>query len=195
MGYAIMHDWSEYEENWRNHGRDILVASCKHHDKDKDNTNANYSGACEKCDICEDSAIPMMNFIYPLELDGFRDEEILKVVKETNCTIMENEDTEEWFLTLCGGGMDLSQDIAFAYQILETWIPQDLLRNVCKQPLLSLGSKNYKSLAKGIIKQLKMEADRNKEKHKEWKESLKNLREQEEAKREQKAKDETEAKE
>ncbi len=187
MAYAISQDMQEIYNNpdkWINHGRDILSASCKHHDENKNNTNTEYSNYCEKCDISEDGAIPMMNFLYPLELKGFRDEEILKVVKETNCTILENTDTGEWFLVLCGGGMDLSQDIALSYQILETWIPQDLLREVCKQPLLSLGNKNYKSLARGIIKQLRMEADRNIEKCKEWKESLNNLREQEKAKKE-----------
>lgn len=104
----------------------------------------------------------------------------MKVVKVTNCTVLENDG--EWYLALCGGGMDLSQDIALSYQILETWIPSDLLREVCKQPLLSLGSKNYKKLARGIIKQLKMEATRNKVRAKEWQESLKSLREKEKAK-------------
>ncbi len=146
MGYSIHHDWSNYDENLENHGRNILMSSCKH----KEGVQGN--DWCEKCDISEDSAEPMMNYLYPLELTDFDDSKILKVVKETNCTIIENTETGEWFLTLCGGGMDLSQDIAFSYQILETWIPQDLLREVCKQPLLSLGKKNYKSLARGIIK-------------------------------------------
>lgn len=169
MSYAISHDWSEYKENWVNHGRSVLINSCKHKD------GADYKGYCDKCDISEDSAEPMMNYIYPLELTDFEESKILKVVKETNCTVFENEDTGEWFLTLCGGGMDLSQDIAYAYQILETWIPQDLLRNVCKQPLLSLGREKYKRLSKGIIKQLKMEAERNLTRAKEWEESLNNL--------------------
>ncbi len=179
MGYSISHDWSEYDENLINHGENVLRASCKHKDGVEEN---DY---CEKCYISEDSAQPMMNYLYPLELTDFEDSKMLKVVKETNCTIIENQETGEWFLTLCGGGMDLSQDIAFAYQILETWIPQDLLGSVCKQANFSLGSKNYKSLARGIIKQLKMEANRHKQNAKDWKERLKNLRDKEKTKSEE----------
>jgi len=181
MGYSIYKDMQEVNENpdtWVNHGRQALENSCKHEE------GVLNEGWCDKCDISEDSAMPMINYLYPLELKDFDEDKILKVVKETNCTILENTDTGEWFLVLCGGGMDLSQDIALSYQILETWIPQDLLREVHQQPLLSLGSKNYKSLARGIIKQLKMEAERNKEKAKEWNESLKNLRADEKAKKE-----------
>ena len=173
MAYAIFQDMQEVNESpdkWINHGRRVLEEKCAHKE------GVNYSGYCEKCDISEDSAIPIMNYLYPLELDNFEDNKILRVVKETNCTILENENSGEWFLALCGGGMDLSQDIAFAFQILENWLPQDLLRNVCTQPCLSLGSKNYKALAKGIIKQLKMEADNNKEKAKEWKIQLNKLK-------------------
>ncbi len=192
MGYSISQDMEKVNsgEGWDNHGRRILEDSCGHTGYDKSekpenkSTNVIYSGYCENCDISEDSAIPIMNYIYPLELKNFEDSKILKVVKETNCTIIENTETGEWFLTLCGGGMDLSQDIAFAFQILETWIPQDLLGSVCKQANFSLGSKNYKSLARGIIKQIKMEANRHKQNAKEWKESLKNLREKEKAKEE-----------
>ncbi len=195
MGYSIYQDMQEVNGNpdeWINHGRNALFCSCNHihesFDKDDENkcSNATYQDWCEDCGISEDSATPMMNYLYPLELKDFDEDKILKVVKETNCTVLEKEDTGEWFLVLCGGGMDLSQDIAYAFQILETWIPQDLLREVCKQPCLSLGSKNYKRLARGIIKQLKMEADKNKEKAKEWKASLKNLREDEKEKKEQK---------
>jgi hypothetical protein len=170
MGFSIYHDWRENNEDWTNHGMDILRASCKH----KDGVEKN--DYCEKCDIHEDSCEPMMNYIYPLECTNFEDKEILKVVKETNCTIMENKEGE-FFLTLCGGGMDLSQDIAFAYFILENWIPEDLIREVAKQPCLSLGKKNYKILARAIIKQLKDYSIRNREKAKEWKESLKLLKE------------------
>ena len=187
MGFAISIDWSEewknHLEKWTNHGRDALENGCKHktqdEDEDKDNreTNVRYSGWCEECGISEDSAIPMMNFIYPLELDNFDEEDILRVVRETNCTVMENEDTGEWFLTLCGGGMDLSQDIAYAYMILETWIPTDLLRRVCKQPGLSIGMKKWKELAERMVEQLEMEAVRFEADAKRWKEEIKGVKE------------------
>ena len=59
-----------------------------------------------------------MNYIYPVYTKEYSEERILRVVKETNLTLVEEEATGELFLTLCGGGMDLSQDIALAYYIL-----------------------------------------------------------------------------
>lgn len=179
MTYAIHQDMTEIyndPDKWVNHGRQVLEQSCKHYDKDKDNTNIEYQGYCDKCGFSEDSAIPMMNYLYPLELTDFDDDKILKVVNETNCTVLENTDSGEWFLALCGGGMDLSQDIAYSYIILETWLPDDLLQEVNKQPCLSIGSKKYKKLARQIIKQLKIRSSQYKYKSKEWKESLKRLR-------------------
>ena len=131
MSFSQWIDWSEEFKNnperWTNHGRDILRASCKCKNGVEEN---DY---CEKCDISEDSCNPMMNYLYPLECSGFDEDKILKVVKNTNCSVMENEDSGEWFLVLCGGGMDLSQDIALSYVILENWIPESLITQTCKQ--------------------------------------------------------------
>ncbi len=173
MGFSQHIDWSEefksHYEKWTNHGRNILLNSCKHHDEDKDNTNTEYSGYCEKCDISEDSCEPMMNYIYPLELKDFDDEKILKVAKETNCSIMENEDSGEWFLVLCGGGMDLSQDIALSYVILERWIPESLITQVCKQKSFSISKDNFEVLRKAIIEQSKNYKERFEQLEKDWK--------------------------
>lgn len=184
MTYSIHQDITEIyndPDKWVNHGRNVLIENCKHHNKEtgKDETTARYYDYCEKCDFSEDSAIPIMNYLYPLELDNFDEDKILKVVQETNCTVLENTDSGEWFLALCGGGMDLSQDIGYSFIILETWLPDDLLQSVAKQPLLSLGSKKYKILAKQIIRQLNMRAGQYKLRAKEWKESLKSLKEKE----------------
>jgi len=187
MVYSIYQDMEEVWKNpnkWVNHGRLVLENSCKHRtqDESKENTNTEYSGYCDECNIFEDSANPVMNYLYPLELNDFEENKILKVVKETNCTVLENQDSGEWFLALCGGGMNLSQDIAYSYIILETWIPQDLLKEVAKQPLLSLGKKNYKKLAREVLRQLKINSDNFKQKRKEWKEVLKNFKDSERAK-------------
>src|SRR3990167_2447238 len=169
MAYAIYQDMKEIYNNpdkWVNHGRYALENKCRHKE------GVSYSGYCEKCDISEDSAIPIMNYIYPLELTDFDEAKILKVVRETNCTVLENSDSGEWYLAMCGGGMDLSQDIALAYIILEKWIPKDLLGNVCSSPCLSLGSKNWKILAKGVISQSRSEARDAEDRAKRWGDSL-----------------------
>lgn len=174
MGYAIYKDITKlYEEEWTNHGRRVLEESCKHKNGIEEN------GYCEKCDISEEKAEPMINYIYPLELDSFDDKKILKVVNETNCTVLEDPDGN-WYLCLCGGGMDLTQDIALAYIILETWIPKDLLAKVCKQPMLSTSKKQYKILAKQMIRQLRIDIGYDKMNIKEWRENLKKVRKKEE---------------
>ncbi len=129
-----------------------------------------YSGWCDECDISEDSAHPMMMFLYPLEIKP-KDEDILRVVKNTNCSVMYNTETDKYFLVLCGGGMDLSQDIALSYVWLEKWIPEELLRRVAKQPCLSLSEKNWKELKKEVIEQAENYAQRFKQIKKDWKET------------------------
>jgi hypothetical protein len=159
MSFAINIDWQEeYKNNfdkWVNHGRDALISHCKHLSEDKQSNNLEYSNYCEECGISEDSAIPMMNYIYPLQLDNFSEEDILKVIDQTNCTVMENTETQEWFLSLCGGGMDLSQDIALAYFLLEKWIPFELCINVCTQKDLSIHGKNWQIMRNAVIESLK----------------------------------------
>jgi len=159
MGYAIFIDWGEeqrkdnYFDKWINHGRNVLEQSCSHHEEGEEETNIRYKGYCDECGVSEDSQQPMMNYLYPLECDKFSEDKILKVVNETNCTVIENAETGEYFLTLCGGGMDLSQDIALAYLILEKWIPFDLMRSVISQKDFSISKENYKILKKAILEQ------------------------------------------
>lgn len=158
MSYAIYQDMQEIYKNpdkWINHGRNILEENCNHHDDKtgEEETKIGYYNYCEECDISEISAIPIINYLYPLELSNFDDDKILKVVKGTNCTILENTETGEWFLALCGGGMDLSQDIALSYVILERWIPKDLICEVISQKNFSISDDNFKILQKEIIEQ------------------------------------------
>jgi hypothetical protein len=91
--------------------------------------------------LYEDSCKPMMNYGYPLSFLP-DDQKILKVVKDTCLTVMENQDTGDSFLVLCGGGMDLSQSIANAYLLAGERIPDELAFEVCTQPCFSVGRKN-----------------------------------------------------
>jgi len=169
MSFSINVDWSNYmDDGWENEGRRVLEGSCTHHDKDKNNTNVEYCDYCEKCEINEDDCQPMMNYAYPLETTP-SDEDILKVVKNTCLTVMEKDG--EYFLVLCGGGMDLSQQIALSYVLIENWIPEELISQVSKQKGLSVGGEDWKLLRSKIIEQLKTHADRHNERLKVWKET------------------------
>jgi len=171
MGYSIDVDWSDYlEKGWENIGRSILEESCNHKTQEGcgDETNARYSGYCEKCEISEDDCSPMMNYAYPLETTP-NDEDILKVVKNTCLTVMEKDG--KYYLALCGGGMDLSQQVALAYIFIEKWIPLDLLTEVSKQKGLSVGGEDWKLLRNSMIKQFKVNSDNLNSQLKSWEET------------------------
>jgi len=168
MSFAIYQDWSKYNENMINHGRYAIENSCEHTGDRGEDSNMLCSGYCDECGYFEDSAIPMMNYIYPLELDCFDDEKILEVVEKTNCTVIENEETGEWFLAICGGGMDLSQDIALAYHILEKWVPFELAMQVCTQKNLSLSGKNWERMRDAVVASLKKDRDNAEFRIKQW---------------------------
>lgn len=153
--YSVSINWfnefKEHPDRWINHGRDVLRASCKHYDADEDNlniedddqktNNIDYQGYCNECKCFEDSCEPMMNYGYPLH--HLPDEEqILEVAKNTSLTIMENQDSGEYFLVLCGGGMDLSQSIAHAYMICG-YIPDAMAFQVSEQYGLNISGETY----------------------------------------------------
>lgn len=128
-------EYTEHPDRWVNRGRQAREAACTHYDDrnpDTEDNNIRYSDCCDECDVSEDSEEPMMNYAYPLRGEP-NEEEILAVCKETCLTVMENTDTREFFLALCGGGMDLSQDIALAYVLAGERVPDSLAYNVCTQ--------------------------------------------------------------
>ena len=153
-------EFREHPDRWINHGRRIAEDSCKHKTQDKDGnknnreTNMRYGGYCEKCGFGEDDCEPMMNYGYPLY--ALPDEnKILQIVKNTCLTVMENQDTGEYFLVLCGGGMDLSQSIAHAYLLAGQRIPDELVFEVCTQPFFSVGKKEYFRIMRECKKELR----------------------------------------
>ena len=168
MVYSINVDWSNsLEDGWENLGRQILVDSCEHKTQEGcgENTNMEYSGYCEECKISESDSQPMMNYAYPLETTP-NTEDILKVVKKTCLTVMEKEGN--YYLVLCGGGMDLSQQIGLAFILIEKWLPIDLLKVVSTQKGLSVYGEDWILLRKSIIEQLKMEEGKLSQKIKDW---------------------------
>ena len=73
MGFSISVDWQEdwknNPEKWENYGRMALEDGCNHKTQDdstRDKKKHGSSGYCEECGFFEDSAVPMMNYAYPL---------------------------------------------------------------------------------------------------------------------------------
>ena len=64
--------------------------------------------------------------------------------------------------------MDLSQDIALAYILLENWIPKDFIESVSRQKGLSQGGEDFKIIQEAIIKQSKVHKKRFERLSEEW---------------------------
>jgi len=161
--YAIhVDDWNG--EHWYNHGyivmRELMLTEgTPQHEKALERAKGCGFDLEEVVDEFAEDHTPMMLYAYPLEFEPSEDE-IAEVCERTACTVMENEETGEFFLALCGGGMNLSQDVALAYNIVQTWLPISLLENVSKQKGLSKDGEDFEQIRKIIIEQAKMEGEK-----------------------------------
>jgi len=61
------------------------------------------------------------------------------------------KETDKYFLALCGGGMDLSQNIGLAYLLTDGRIPYALAIQISTQPNLNYGKENYTKVMGGCI--------------------------------------------
>lgn len=159
---AISIDWSTDYEKF-----DLTCPNMENHKEDE-----------ESCDVCQNGYVePMMNYLYPLDYT-YSDiaSRALEIAQETSCVLVQNTETEEWFLTLTGGGMDLSPSIAYAYMLAQTWLPTDLLHELkagwCKD---SLSEKKFKKLRAQIKKQLKQQRAQTLENLKDWSQPIKEI--------------------
>ena len=134
--FSINVDWSAPDtfDKWEFIGRDIAYS-----EKEKDGNG--------------DLGFPMMNYAYPIyNFDG-DEEKIEKVCQETNCTVVRNIDENDYYLALTGGGMDLSQDIAYAYMIISGYIEWDFLDEVKLTQCLSVSEETYREILRQALKQ------------------------------------------
>lgn len=185
MVTAINFDWSE---NYNENGEAKFNLDCpntEHHEKygrgweteynsttpangEEDETCKPYEG----CPCCEDDSgnlAPMMNYIYPLDYQGLVTEEIRIELAQTNCMLVEEESTGDYFLVLNGGGMDLSPAIAWAYYKAQKWLPLDLLHELKAGWVKdSLSSEKFEELKALMIEQLQNQIPRTQEKYAEW---------------------------
>jgi hypothetical protein len=159
--YSRSVDWSEEYEQWENIGEQVMRQYYEDNPQaaaDDYGYELDEDGKLDEDVLYElaDHQAPMMNYAYPLRCEP-SDDKVLRVCRETNLTVMYHTEEDEYYLALTGGGMDLSQDIARAYQILENWLPLSLLPNVCQQPELSIHGEAWLEMAEQITKQLRNE--------------------------------------
>ncbi len=106
-------DWREEltkSDKWENVGRIALEEHCTHFYQEgtqeeleeREETDMLFSGHCDLCDRTEESGLPLMNRVYAWPFQANEDE-IRTVVLETNCTVMRNTETDEYFLTVARG--------------------------------------------------------------------------------------------
>ena len=159
--YSInVDDWNI--EEWEMTGRHLMYSRMaeKGTPQNREAKKRAKDCGCELEDVIDEFAyehIPMMLYAYPLQIEP-DEERIVEVCERTCCTVVQNNKTGDYFLALCGGGMDLSQDIALAYNIAQTWLPMGLLGEVSTQYGLSKSGEDFEQIRKIIIEQSEMES-------------------------------------
>ena len=163
MGYAIYNDWSNENrlEIWENQTTNVLRVILE------DKENPRFKEIAEMLGVLDDEGNlvdyyeesidryePNYNYVYALETEP-TEEKILEISLKTNCCVMYNIEEEKYYLSLTGCGMDLSQDIALSYVLIENWLPKDLLFSVSSQNGLSISKEDFKILKEGINKNIK----------------------------------------
>ena len=113
----------------------------------------------------------MMNYVYPLDHDGMvTDAKRTKIASETACVLVQKMETEEWFIALTGGGMNLSPDIAYAYVIAQKWLPTGFMYSLdvryCKN---ELGEEQFETLRDIMEQQSRMTKEEMADMHAKWK--------------------------
>ena len=173
--YSVtVNDW--HDEKWEITGRNVMYSFYEENPKEAEKDGHTVEdGKVQYLDEVADDHFPMMNYAYPLYSEP-DEEAIIRICRETNCTVVEDTETGDFFLALCGGGMDLSQDIALAYILAEERIPSALACVVSTQEGLSKSGEKWLLIMKKCeealldkASQCKTQAERIKEAIREYK--------------------------
>jgi hypothetical protein len=168
-------DWSDEVsgDKWEMTGANLMREFYEENPKEaKKDGHDVERGKVKYIDEVIDNFYPMMNYAYPLETSKPDDDKIIELCRETCLTVVYNNDDDTYYLALCGGGMDLSQSIARAYQLIEKWIPVSLLAEVCTQPELSVHGQDWLDMANLIREQIQIEIGRLQQTDKTWERSI-----------------------
>ena len=132
-------------------------------------------GYCDKCECYpedkEQDNRPSMNFAYPLFCEP-GEEKIIKVCEETACTVVYNSQDDNYYLTLTGGGMDMSQSIALAYIIADGCIDWDFLDEIYLTGAFSVSEEDFQIILKELERQFTISISNQTQKLKEVQDKL-----------------------
>ena len=172
---AINFDWSEnFDENTGEQRFNLDCPNTEHHNKygngwdtayeATEDTNGDKCKPYQGCPCCEDDSgylAPMMNYLYPLDYQGMVTQEIQIELAQTNCMLVQENSTDDYYLVLNGGGMDLSPSIAWAYYKAQKWLPVSLLQELKAGWVKdSLDESKFEELKSLIIQQLQSEINK-----------------------------------
>ncbi len=183
MVFAIDFDWSEnFDENTGEQRFNLDCPNTEHHNKygngwdtayeATEDTNGEECAPYQGCPCCEDDSgylAPMMNYLYPLDYQGLITQEIQIELAQTNCMLVQENSTDDYYLVLNGGGMDLSPSIAWAYYKAQKWLPVSLLQELKAGWVKdSLEESKFEELKSLIVEQLASEKSKLDEQLTQW---------------------------
>lgn len=158
--YSIhVNDWTE--QRWNHVGVDLMYQHYLENEAFKKEAEEDYAWI-ELEELARERAdenFPMMLYAYPLAIEP-SDDKIKEVCMKTCCTVVEDNDSGDFFLALSGGGMDLSQHIALAYMIAQKWIPTALAIEVSLQEGLNFSGEIYLKIMSGLKDSLEKDVSR-----------------------------------
>ena len=90
-----------------------------------------------------DSYYPLTNYVHVLQ-EKPTDEEILKIHKNAPNMVIIEDDLGNFFIGSSGGGMDSSEEIAYAYMVIDRCVPRSFRIN--EDSSYCLGKEAHKEL-------------------------------------------------
>ena len=113
---------------------------------------------------------PAYNYVYPLNYEPTT-KQCVEVAKETNAVVIEID--REYYIALCGAGMDMSQDIGYAKGVIcGNTLSLDDCRSINTQKKLTISEDKYYALMEKIEESLETHISSAEYKLKEIKELL-----------------------